>query len=513
MSRSAAILKNTVANYVRQITAVGIFLFLTPYTAHRLGTEQFGLWSLMWAMVGVLALIDMGVSNAVVKFVADARGRADDARVSQLCSTFFWLENGLAICVVLVAAALVPFLNAIFDIPPQFSRTAAIVFGILSFRVASGMPLGLFAGLLSAHRRQADANLIKAAGIVVYGAFVFLILRYEPTAVSLAIANITVHLLTNAFIVIQACRQVPNFSIRPRDFQKGLVREISRFSGAAFLVRVSSLLYTRVDTFIIQRVLSLAAVARYSVAMQTISRGTEFCHQLSSAITPMVAELKGANDERAIRTLLRKATKLNAALTTPLLGGLIWLTADLVESWMGAEFAESVLPMRLLAAAAWVDSAMSISANVLIMTGRQMRMARLTIVSQVFNLVVTLLLVKPLGIGGVALASLMATVLHALVTAIETSRYAHIRIRDAYGPVLTSAIPLALMFLAMAGCRKALDAVGVESITLFHVGLLQAAGCAVFFAAFYCFGCSAKERAYYLKTAGKLTSRLRKRKP
>ncbi len=497
MSRAAAILKNTAASYAQQVVAVAVFMFLTPYAARLLGTEQFGLWSLMWSMVGVLGLVDMGVSSAVVKFVADARGRNDPDRVRQLSATFFWVQSALALIVLLVASGLIPLLDTLFDIPPQYRRIAMIVFAILSFRVASGMPFGLFAGLLAAHRKEAYTSLTKAAGTVVYGVCVFLALKLQPTAISLATCNILVHVAANAVIILLAYRTVPEFSIHPHAFRRTLVREISAFSGAAFMVQISSLLYTRVDTFIVQRFLALAAVARYSIAMQTISRGALFCRQMNSALTPLVAEMKGADDQQNIRLVLRKGTKLNTALSTPLMGGLIWLAGDLVHSWMGPEFAASVLPLRFLAVAAWIDAVCGISGSVLTMTGHQKRMARLTVAGQLANIALTLLLVRRFGIGGVAFASLVASSAIAVITVGFAVKTFEVSIRHTYGPILASAIPFALMIAALFGLRRIICVAGVSAPSLFHVAIMEFVGCVVFFVAFYCIGCSKKERKYY----------------
>ena len=505
MSRAAAIFRNTAANYVQQLVAVAVFMFLTPYAARELGTEQFGLWSLMWSMVGVLGLIDMGVSSATVKFIADARGRQSPERVSQLCSTFFWVQNALALTVLIVAAAIVPLLASIFDIPEHFVRTATVVFGILSVRVASGMPFGLFAGLLTAHRKQAHASFVKTGGILAYGLCVFLALKQQPTAVTLATCNILIHFASNAVIVLLAWFTVPDFSISPCNFRRSLVREISTFSGAAFMVQISALLYTRVDTFIIQRFLALAAVARYSVAMQTISRGALFCRQMTAALTPLIAEMKGAKDDQAIRLVLRKGTKLNTALSTPLMGGLIWLAADLIHCWMGPEFADSVLPMRLLAGVAWIDSICGISSSVLTMTGHQKRMAQFTVAAQLLNVFLTLLLVRRFGIGGVALASLVSGTVSGVVTVMFAIRVLHVSPWHTYGPVLASALPFGMMLLAITGVKWLIQTAGATSPTLIHVAILEFVGCIVFFISFYVLGCSKKERRYYReKAAGPL---------
>ena len=497
MNRAIPILKNTAANYIQQVVAVAVFMFLTPYAARQLGTEQFGLWSLMWSMVGLLALVDMGVSSAVVKFIADAKGRQSEGRIQQLYSTFFWVQTALAMIVLLLAVVVTPFLGHIFDIPNHLLRIASVVFMILSFRAATGMPFGLFVGLLAGHRKQAYSSLIKAGGVLGYGVFVYFMLRVKPTAMTLAWCNVWIHLASNAVIVAVALRVVPGFTIRPSLFSRSLVKEISSFSGAAFLVQISTLLYTRVDVFVIQRFLSLTNVARYSVAMQTVERGALLCKQMTAALTPLIAEMKGAQDDQSIRLILRKGTKLNTALATPLLGGLIWLAPDLIHSWMGPDFSASIMPMRLLAGVAWIVAFTGISSTILTMTGHQKQQARKTIAGQLLNLGLTLLLVRPFGLTGVAVASLFSSALVALATIVFSLRVLKVSFWRMYGPAFGSALPLLLMFAAIAGMQWASRAAGIQEPRLVLVALYEGVGCIVFFAAFYLFGCSAKERTYY----------------
>lgn len=511
MNRALPILKNTAANYVQQIISVIVFMGLTPYAARMLGTEQFGLWSLMWAMVGLLGLADLGISSAVVKFIADAKGKQSDDRIRHLYSTFFWVQSSLALIVLLLAFTITPFLGRIFDIPNQLLRIASVVFLLLSFRVATGMPFGLFVGLLAGHRKQAYSSLIKAGGILIYGLLVFSLLKFRPTATALAWCNLTAHLVSNAVIIAVARRAVPGFTIRPSLFSRSLVKEISSFSGAAILVQISSLLYTRVDIFIVQRFLALTRVAHYSVAMQTIERGSLFCRQLTKALTPLIAEMKGANDDQSIRLILRKGTKLNTALTTPLLGGVIWLAPDLIHSWMGPEFTASILPMRLLAVVAWITAVCEISSTTLTMTGHQKQTARLIVAGQLLNLGLTLLLVRRFGINGVAGASLIAGIATGIITLGFTSKKLHASIWRTYSPVLASALPLGLMFMTIAGIQWASRAAGLDEPSLLLVVFEEGVGCLVFFAAFYWLGFSAKERGYYRSKALALLPRRTKR--
>ena len=79
-TRKTTILLNTLTNYLRfGITAV-VFFLLTPYIIDRIGTEDFGLWSLVFSILGLFGLMDFGFTTGAVKYVAECKGSGDDER-------------------------------------------------------------------------------------------------------------------------------------------------------------------------------------------------------------------------------------------------------------------------------------------------------------------------------------------------------------------------------------------------------------------------------------------------
>ncbi|MBT7165588.1 MAG: oligosaccharide flippase family protein [Victivallales bacterium] len=501
-SRSIAILKNAVTSYFRQGVQILVFFLLTPYTAHRLGTESFGLWSLLWAVSGLLGLANLGVSNAVVKFLAEARGRQDETRVRELTATFFWLQFALGGAALALALALLPLLNSLLAVPGHLRGDAILVALLLAFRVASGMPLGLAAGLLAAHRRQHVANLIRAVDTALYGVAVWQVLSWQPDVRALAATNLAVHLVSGAALALCARRLLPGLTFAPRLFRRALVREIASFSMTSFLVQVSSLLYTRVDSLVIQRVLSLRSVAFYSVAMQTVSRGTQMCRQLAHAVTPIVAELKGSGDEVRLRTVVRKGTKLSTALACPLLIGLIWLAPDLIHAWLGAEFMAAVVPLRLLAGAALVDACFGGVRTALTMGGQQRITCLITVAGQVLNLGLTIALVlTPLRLQGVALATLMASTVTCFAMLWGGGRRLGLRPADVcLRGFLPSLLPSGVMLGALQVLGNWLAVPTNRWLAIARVGLLEGVALVVFGLVFLLLGLSAKERSYFVKT-------------
>jgi len=122
------ILINTVSSQVDRAVDAVVFLILIPFVVHTVGTAEWGLWSLIWAVVSLFALIDLGFSTSVVKYVADARGRRDGVRLRKVICTLFWVFVAQSALLAVVSASLFRNFDRIFVLPENLKDTAELVF-------------------------------------------------------------------------------------------------------------------------------------------------------------------------------------------------------------------------------------------------------------------------------------------------------------------------------------------------------------------------------------------------
>ncbi|MCF7933220.1 MAG: oligosaccharide flippase family protein [Spirochaetia bacterium] len=492
-NRSSAIIKNTLSNYGRQAVQILVFLVLTPFIAARLGTEAFGLWALLQAVIGLFGLLDLGFGTSVVKYIAEARSSDDPSRLSYLTATFFWVYMVLAAIVIAAASAFVIVLPAVLSIPDTYAGAAQMVFMLVAFRTALGMPLGMFMGVMTGFQRQWWANSFKIAGTLLYAGGTFWALLAEPSVERLGAVNLIANTVAMALGAWVCVTRLPGVSVNPRFFRLHLVREISSFSLFIFIIQVSTLIYTRVDSLIVQSVLSLSAVALYSVASRIAEEASGMCRQLTNALTPVVAELHGSGDTQNIRAVLLLGTKLSTALAVPLLLGLAFLVEPLLAAWMGEDFRQAAAASQILLAAMLISVIHGNAANVLSMTGHQKYLAGAFFGGQMLNLTLTLLLIRWFGLMGVALATLISSALVDMgLVQPRANRSTGITFWRFYlSSVVPSVIPVLVMYLSLLGLVRI-----YPPDSLFAIAVIEAAACVVFFSVFILIGLKREERSY-----------------
>lgn len=493
MSRSRYILSNTLSSYGRDIVDTVVFLGLTPFLIQTLGREDFGLWSLVWGLLSLFTLMDLGLGNTVIKCVAEARGRGDPEAHRRTICAMFWLYAGVAVLLIAAVSVSTTFLNQLLSIPEKSREAARVLVIVLGVRMAVCLPLELFRGILIAHQRLAITNAYKAAGTVLYLVMTLVALGLAPDVRWLAVSNTVTGVLPMLAMMVHVLRTVPDISFDPRLLRRSDLASVWSMTCSFSLIRVSSLLYARIDSILLSRMVGLGAVAQYSIGFRLSERAYLFSTHLSRALTPVMAEIQGRGDTRDMSHILYRGAKLTTAFATPFLIGLAILAGPLIEVWAGPGFEEAIPACQLLLAGSMIMVVHASSANYLAMSGHERFLAVANLVAQVVHLGFSLLLIGPWGVQGVAMASLLATA--PLYLLVVQTRVNHLEgvgplhyYRETVGP---SVIPALLMGLPLHIFARS-DAI----TSIVHVALAEVVGLAIFFAAFWTTGLEDRERGF-----------------
>lgn len=504
--RSRYILFNTLSSYGRDIVDTVAFLVLIPFIIKTLGMEGFGLWSLIWSFLAIFELADLGFGASVIKYVADARGKGDYGRLRRIICTLFWIYVGLGFVVMLGIGVSLIFFNRVFEIPANQADLALAVLLILGVRSSMYLPLGMFRGVLVGYQKMSAANGYKVAASLFYLVAVLIALTLKPDIRVLAAVNMLTGVLPMLAMMIHVRRIEPNLTLNPRFFERALVRELSSFSLYFSFVQVASMIAARADTMIIKLFLPLETVGVYSIGLRLAEKANVFCSHLTRALSPVFAELHGADEQSNVRTAHYTGAKLVTAFAVPLLLGLGLLAEPLIIAWTGDKFLPAVPVCRWLAAASMIGVIHGPTVNMLSMGGAQRFTAFALFGGQLLNIALSFLLIGPLGIVGVSMATFLAAAPTQIgVIQTRASRQYDRSLWDFYKvTVLPAVIPALVMSLALVGALHLR-----RPANLFEVAGFEIVAIAVFAVAYWFLGFSSKERAYFME---RVRHALRRRK-
>jgi len=489
------LLTGTLVKYVLLFVNIVLGIFLMPFTIHRLGQAEYGLWMLVASMTAYFQLLDLGYGSGLVRQITHADARGDEDEINGVLSTFVVVYSGLAMIVLLATAGLTAFVLPRFDsLSPADLTTARWILAILGARIALGFPMSVFGAVTTARQQFALTGSIAIAAALLQGAATWLVLSAGYGVVTLVGVTTAISVISYIAYAAAARHAFPGLSLSVSRFSVAEVRDVTTFSFYLFLISVAVYLATSVDNVVIAAYMSTSAIAVYTVAARLAEYQRQVCGQFTGFLFPLVVRFHASQDAGALRATLLDGTRIALGLAAGCALCMIGFGRELIDLWMGRGFEPSAVPLYVLALAGIVMVAQGPTGTILLGTGRHRLVAWTSILEIGLNAAVSIALVGRYGLVGVALGTAIPYVLlNVLVLMPLACRAVGVRL----GEFLRVSATPTLAALAIGGLTAvALHAV-VEHTPLAILLLNGTAVAAAYAAAFWLIGLSAADRARY----------------
>ncbi|TXI39849.1 MAG: hypothetical protein E6Q57_20410 [Mycobacterium sp.] len=406
------ILSNTLVNGAGRAVNAAVAIALTPLLLSRLGAAHYGVWLLATTLTfasGYASLADLGLQQAAIRAIAEARSRGDLAAVNATVSTavsIFWII-GLALAGVFAAAS--GFLVDAFGVGAALRDDACLVFVLVGVQIAFDLPAAGFLALVEGAQRFSLARAIEIPLRFGWGAGVAIVVLNGGEIVHVAALSVAFAVVGLLLMVIASWRVEPQLSLRPSVVTRGALWSMARQSSTLFGIKITSVVYNQMDRLIIGGVLTVVAVAEYDVVYKIHAVGFLVLGVVSSAVMPAAASLHASGSSERLSTFFIRGTRLAMALSLPVSVSAIVFARPLIGSWVGSRFEHLAGPARLFLVYPVIAVFVSIGEAMLIGVGRAGAVLRFHVGSVVLNFGLSLALAPRLGIKGAIVGTIVAS--------------------------------------------------------------------------------------------------------
>jgi O-antigen/teichoic acid export membrane protein len=286
-----------------------------PLILHWLPKEQFGLWVVLLQLMSFLFLIDLGINQAISRFLVDHKDQRHTGEYGALVKTSFIvsaLQGGVVLFVVLAGSPLLAFL---MKIPPQYQTLFIDLMrlqGLLAAFVFCLNPLNI---MLLAHQRMdivsrvGICNLLLSLAILAgllstgFGVFSFI----YASAVTAVVASVQ---------LLYHCNRLGLMPKGEEWGQTGWARfnEVFFYGKDVFMINLGAQLITSSQTVIISRMLGLEAAAAWSVGTKVFMMIRLIVYQPFGAASPGLSEMVVRNEVERLRVRFKSLASLTASL-------------------------------------------------------------------------------------------------------------------------------------------------------------------------------------------------------
>jgi O-antigen/teichoic acid export membrane protein len=406
-----SLLRNAFSNLLGAVIPALVALGTVPLVVKGLGDASYGVYSLVTAIVGYFAVIDINVTAGSVKYIAEFNAHKDQERIDE--TVFF----GLTVYSVLgLLGGIGLYIGAHFFVTRVFSVPPALVGeAVATLRLAA---LGFFLGQLQSYLNSIPQSLMRydiasriemvfgtgvplltvAVLMLGYGLFEVILLRVVASAINC--------------VVLWRCirRLLPELAWRKPG--AAIRRELLGFSAYSFLSRFATLSYAYADKLIIGALVGVTGLAYFTVASTLANRILSLTYRLSGVFFPAASALAARGELERLRTLYLKASRYVVFINASVLVLVAVFSYQILYYWMNPQFARAgQVVLAVMALSQFIDSLTSLPSLVNDGMGHPRFSGMFALARAVFGLVVVWIGVDGWGIIGAAWGHLIASAL------------------------------------------------------------------------------------------------------
>ena len=482
LTDSLTIARSAFWNIAGRAGPMVVAMIATPFLIADLGPTRWGLFALALSLIGIFGIFDFGIGRALTKLLAErlAVGEVEDA--AALTRTGLVLLTLLGIIGAAVLAAFAHFwvdrgLHCSLAERDELLHAVYVLCLAVPFVILNAA----LWGVISAFQKFKAANLVNMPILALYYVGPLLVLCVVDSLVAVMAVLVLCRIAMTVCYWRICVTEMPSLIGAKADWRHA--RALGKLGG---WMTVSNLVWPMlmyVDRFLVASVLSAAAAGYYATPSDLLGRMSLVTGAVMSTAFPAMAASFRVDPARAATLVRRSILAIVGLLFLPSLVAAAF-SHELLQLWVGAEFASHAAPvMRWLAVAMILSAADSVVSGFIDSIGRPDVNAKFSIAEFILFVPMLFVLLRSFGIEGAAIGWSLRVGGDLLVRVVIAGRLV---------PTLRPVLRRVLAVVAVATAMLALPLAAPTSAERVPLMLLAAA---VFALALWCWGVDAAERA------------------
>lgn len=450
--RSASFARGLGVGYLTTLINIAYTAASVPLALHYLGKEQFGLWALAQQIVGYLMLLDVGVSSAVSRFIADYKDDVNAGDYGRLLLTgaiVFAIQGALIVFVGLVFSIFAP---ALFAIPAPLASDFTNVLMIISSIAGISVAFRSLGAPLWAFHRIDFSYLMGALSLLLGLLALWLGFHWGWGIYSFAISGLPAAFLCPA-ITFYFCRRNGFYPSAKSGWQTPALPDIRRvfaFGKDAALMTLGSQMVNATQIIIISRFVGLDAAAIFSVGTKLYSLGQQLVARIVGTAAPALTELFVRGENARFNTRFYDVVSISVFLATMISSFLVIGNSAVVSIWTSGMISWNPLADAFLGALLVGTSVSRCLNELFVFKGNLKTVRHIYFVEGLFSIILSIPAVIRFGLIGLLATTLFVHLAVALSFSLKAATRALVQTGPIMRQILKSFLILFFIFICAA---------------------------------------------------------------
>lgn len=302
--KASTIIKNTGIMYVRQLVLLCLGLFSTRYILDSLGTEDFGIYSLIAGLVGFLSFLSGSMAGATQRFMSYNQKDSSNRSLAEVFNSSMLLVFIIGVILVIGLEIMSYFLfSGRLNISPLRIDAAKFVFHCMvasTFFTVISVP---YDACIITHENMvfyAIVGVMESIGKFAISIVLYLTPSFRIELFSLLIVCLTLVCLTAKVIYSRA--HYAETAIRLLFVKKRIVQEVSSFTLWTVFSSVCNIIRSNGQDILLNLFYGVTMNAAYGISKQVTGATTGVVGQFFLASRPqIIGHVSRKEDTRALQ--------------------------------------------------------------------------------------------------------------------------------------------------------------------------------------------------------------------
>lgn len=407
--------QGVILSYVLMIFEVLSTLLLTPFLIRTLGQAEYGVYKLSVSITAYLMLLDLGVGNAIIRYIAKFRANEDSESENNFFGIATLFYFGIAVISVLCGMVLVLLFPKLFStgLTQEEILLGQKLLILTVANVAVTLLTTVSTNAIIAYERFAISKGLPIIQIILRMILTIVVLKSNLGSIGIVFVNLVLTIICRGFFTAYVFFAL---KIRPKlkNIRIEFVKDIFAYSSWILLQMIATQINASMDQILLGTLVSSSAtiIAVYSVGIQIVQYFQSIGHSFTGVLMPGVVKL--VEKDCSPKTICDEMVRIGRIILLSL--GLIWsgfvaLGRQFVEMWAGEVNGDSYFIALILMSAYLIILTESVGTQVLWAKNEHKEQAILKIAIVLLNIILTVLLIKWNPLIGATIGTFISLIL------------------------------------------------------------------------------------------------------
>lgn len=411
-------IKGSIIAYATVIFQIIISFLFTPLLIRGMGIEEYGLYETINSLGGTLLVVNFGISSIVSRNIV--KYKKEDSRNE--------LENFLSMSLI-ISMVIFIFISILGVVASNYIRyiykdslTGDEIIKARTMFIYIIINLGLMtwrnytAGIITGYEKFSFSSFTKLLKQIIRVTLLSVLLMIKHIdGMTVVIVDMIITIILTIIEILYCILKI-KVPIKYHKMNKEILKETFLFSMASFIQTITNQINLTLDKVILGAMTDTNTVAIYSVGLLIVNVMVSILQVISGFYLPDATRLVLANANGDEYTdFIVVPGRIQSIIGCGIVFGFLLIGKEFLGVWVGDSFKQMWFPTIILLLFTMLTYVTSVANVILDAMLKKMSRSLILICTAILNVIITIILIKPLGFFGAAIGTAISMAIGNLV--------------------------------------------------------------------------------------------------